>query len=59
MLEKQNKKELVVTFVKQNISWMNVRKSEKTVEERSELIGKKKLCYGCLELMTKEHNAKN
>ena len=30
----------------------------KTVEERSKIIGKKKLCYGCLEPMTKEHNAK-
>ena len=32
---------------------------KKTVGERSKLIGKKKLCYGCLEPMTKEHNAKN
>ena len=32
---------------------------KKTVEERSKLIGNKKLCYGCLEPMTKEHNAKS
>ena len=32
---------------------------KKTVEERSKLISKKKLYYGCLEPMTKEHNAKN
>ena len=32
---------------------------KKTVEERGKLIGKKNLCYGCLEPITKEPNAKN
>ena len=32
---------------------------KETVEERSKLIGKKRLCYACLEPMTQYHNAKN
>ena len=32
---------------------------KKIFEERSKLIGTKKLCYGCLQPMAKEHNAKN
>ena len=32
---------------------------QQTLEERSKLLYKKKLCYGCFEEVTKEHNAKS
>ena len=32
---------------------------QQTLEERSKLIFKKKLCYGCFQEIKKEHNAKN
>ena len=32
---------------------------QQTLEERSKLVFQKKLCYGCLEPMTMEHNAKD
>ena len=66
MLEKENKKETSCHFCKRAHKLDGCHKFdkheeiiEKTVAEGSKLIDKKKLCYGCLEPMTKEHNAKN
>ena len=60
MLEKENKKEASCQFC-EGAHKLNEGEEiiKKTVEETSKLIGNKKLCYGCLEPMTKEHNAKS
>ena len=31
---------------------------DQTLEERSKVLGKKKLCYGCYSQVSQEHNAK-
>ena len=60
MLEIENKKEASCQFCEGAHKLDECEEIiKKRVEERSKLIGKKKLCYGCLEPMTKEHNAKN
>ena len=60
MLEKENRKEDSCPFCEGADKFDECEKIiTKTVEERSKLIEKKNLCYGCLEPITKEHNAKN
>ena len=57
MLEKENTKEASCHFC-EGAHKLEECEEKKRAEERSKLIGKKKLYYGCLEPMTKEHNAK-
>ena len=60
MSEKENKKEASCHFCEGAHKLDECEEIiKKAVEERSKLAGKKRLYYGCLEPMTKEHNAKN
>ena len=60
MLEKETKKEVSCHFCEGAHKLDEYEEIfKKTVKERSSLIDKKKLCYGCLEPMTMEHNAKD